>query len=338
MTTVHQFWYEMHQEITDPMELDPLRILSIKSFLVEGYTVCFWSYQPITNPVDHPNFYLRDAREIISEKEFTKLNLTHWKPVKGESREHVHIAHFADWFRAQLLFQEGGWWFDTDSYCVNKLPIPDKIDNGVILTALPTKVEGTRGVKRNLCTDTIAIRKKGVWKGWHGRAQFSNSVMYAEKGHHLMKKIADAVRDCFFKPLTYGFIEPMIVSYNVVKKEGYMGSIRPPICFIPICWWRCRQYLVESYGEKKRTSFGARIATYDEIMKSSFTVNFYNRTFEYLSDKKENTAQLLFDYLCKKCDMDIDHTMIYKDKFDSNYHVRKEEVITKPRRKRVRTG
>lgn len=321
MTIINQFWYEMHKDINSVIELDPLRILSIKSFLIEGYTIHFYSYQSIITPINHPNFYLKDARDIISEKIFTKLKLTHWKPKKNQCSKNVHIAHFADWFRAVLLFKRGGWWFDTDSYCLNKLPIPDKIDKGVILTSLPTKVEGSLGIKKNLCTDTIEIRKKGIWKGWNGKSQFSNSVMYSEKGNPLMKKIASAVRNCFFKPLTHGFIEPMLVSYNVVKKEGYMGSIRPPICFIPLCWWKCRQYLVESYEEHKRTSFGANIPTYDQIIKNSSTVNFYNGTFEYISNKKRNTAQLLFDYLCKKCEMNIDSTKIYKDIYDSNYHV-----------------
>ena len=102
----------------------------------------------------------------------------------------MHIANFTDYFRVILLHKKGGWWFDTDTYCINKLPKLDLTDRGVIFSSLPTKSTGRYAVRRGLCQETKKIRGKiKPWHEWHGNSQFSNGFMYANKGHEIMKKI-----------------------------------------------------------------------------------------------------------------------------------------------------
>ena len=67
---VHQFWHNPHLDISAEIELNELRLLSIKSFISHGYEVKFWSYQKINNLEDIKGAKEMDARKIISEKEF----------------------------------------------------------------------------------------------------------------------------------------------------------------------------------------------------------------------------------------------------------------------------
>jgi hypothetical protein len=312
MVVVHQFWFEVGKGIKTKISLCPLRILSQRSFLLHGNEVHFWSYQPIGNQIKEAVY--RDAREIVSEEEFLSRKIIKKKPTRrGEVMKDLHIAHFSDYFRAKLLFMKGGWWFDTDTYCLNRLPFPTKKDKGVILCSLPAKIEGSRAIKRAV----------------HNGCQFSNSTLYAEKGHPLMKKISERVKDSFGKPLFSGFIEPMMLSFDVVKEEGFLDSIRPSIIFIPLCWWRSKFYYHENDSLRKRTSFGAYIPTTKKILRESATINFYNGTFDYLFDEKENAAKTIFKIICERSRMKIDTTQMYFD--GNNYHV--EEKITRASKK-----
>ena len=299
----------------------------MKSYLEHGYHVNLWTYQPVVNPINHPNFHLRDARYIVPEAEFKSYNITLKKPSRCEKRKALHIANFTDMLRALIIHKVGGWWSDTDSYCINPLPVPDKLDRGVILCSLPTKIEGGRAIRNHLCTDTAKLRKDGIWiwKKWDGRSQFSNSYMYGTKGHPLMLKIAERVKKNFYSHLKYGFIEPMLVTYDVVKEEGYMTSIRPPITFIPLAWWRNKFMYMSNNKLTERKSFGHYIPNYDEIIEKSSCVNFYNGVFKYLHDPKDNMAKQLFNYICKQCDMKIDPETLEVDGFDGNYHAPKED-------------
>ena len=79
---VHLFWHEVEKPINCSIKLCKLRELCIFSFLNMGYEVNFWSYQKIENKIVHDNFILQDARLLISDKKFNKLNIVLTKPVK----------------------------------------------------------------------------------------------------------------------------------------------------------------------------------------------------------------------------------------------------------------
>lgn len=320
--TINQFWYDTNYKVSDTIKLCPLRLMSIKSYLMNGYTVNFWTYQKIGNMFDHKNLHVRDAREIVSEKEFKGYKITSVKPKRYQKNKELHIANFSDYLRPLIIYKEGGWWVDTDTYCLNKFPKPDKLDNGVIFASLPAKVDGSRGVRHHLCVETTKERKSGIWKGWDGRSQFSNAIMYGDKGHPLMKKISKNIKDNLKTEWIYGFIQPMFMTYDVVKKEGYMNSIRPPLAFIPICWWNSKMLYTENNNKKLRTSYGAHIPTYNQVVKNSYCVHFYNGMFAYLFDKKENVSKQLFKYLCDRYDMDIKVSDIVSDKYKNNFHVK----------------
>lgn len=109
--TVHGLWIEGN--------LSPLELLTIHSFLAQGYHFFLWSYD-----IDRSNIpeevIVKDARAIIPEEEiFFYRQKNQFGHGKGS------FAGFSDIFRYKLLYEYGGWWTDMDITCLKRLPEPD---------------------------------------------------------------------------------------------------------------------------------------------------------------------------------------------------------------------
>lgn len=324
---VHLFWHELNSFVIDHdnnhidknFELDELRMLCVKSFIANGYEVNLWSYQNIINELDHFNFVKRNAKDIISIEEFCSHKISLIKPKRKEKLDTLHIAHFTDYFRAMVIYKEGGWWFDMDTYCMKRLPIPDEKDNGVIFGSTLVKGTGKYAEKKYLMNKTFEERKSGIWK-FKTYGQFVNGIMYGEKNHPLMLKIALKVKESFYDNVN-GFITPMLRSYDVVDCKSYHNSIRPPIAFAPLPFWKTKYYLMEHEKSKERYSFGSHIPSLKEIYSHSYCVNFFNQSFQYISHHKNTISKEIISYLCDKLCIKINFYQIKKDKFDGNYHI-----------------
>lgn len=104
---VHGLWIEG--------KLSPLELLTIESFLHQGYEFHLWSYD-LKGEVPK-QIKLRDAREIISEQDvFSYAHQNQFGHGKGS------YAGFSDIFRYRLLYLHGGWWTDMDMTCLRRLP------------------------------------------------------------------------------------------------------------------------------------------------------------------------------------------------------------------------
>ena len=90
--------------------LTALEKACIKSFINNGFQVRLWSY---TN--EHvEGTQSCDARIILPESELDSYCYTN-----THTTEHVsNIAAFSDIFRLLVIARFGGWWFDTDCYCL----------------------------------------------------------------------------------------------------------------------------------------------------------------------------------------------------------------------------
>ncbi len=84
-------------------KLSKLEQLCIASFLNNGHPFHLYTYENVKGVPKGAQ--LKDANEIIQE---SKIFTTH-----GGS-----YAHFADWFRWELLFQKGNFWVDMDIICL----------------------------------------------------------------------------------------------------------------------------------------------------------------------------------------------------------------------------
>ncbi len=116
---IHTFWHGG--------ELPPLAHACLQSFLVRGHTLRVHCYQPIDAPAGTT---LEDAREVVALDD----------PMYRFSDSST-ITAFADYFRYKLLHQRGGWWVDTDVYCLTDA-LPDEAyawaeqESGVINNAI----------------------------------------------------------------------------------------------------------------------------------------------------------------------------------------------------------
>lgn len=87
--------------------LSPLERLCLKSFVIHGHRVHLYSYDPIANVPD--GVVLQDAGQILPRSLiFQNQN------GKGKGS----MAGFSDLFRYKLLLDRGGWWVDTDVFCL----------------------------------------------------------------------------------------------------------------------------------------------------------------------------------------------------------------------------
>lgn len=89
-------------------QLSNMELLTIHSFIVNGYTFHLWLYDQLETPL--PNeVILHDAATIIpKDKIFRYKNSSQFGHGKGS------VAGFSDIFRYKLLYEHGGWWVDMD--------------------------------------------------------------------------------------------------------------------------------------------------------------------------------------------------------------------------------
>jgi len=82
---------------------------SILSAYNAGFHVIVWSFTMHQLP---PEIEQRNAEEILSRRDVSHLHYQGWH--RGQSEQHRERALYSDFFRAEVLDQQGGWWFDTD--------------------------------------------------------------------------------------------------------------------------------------------------------------------------------------------------------------------------------
>lgn len=100
---IHGFW------IGDGLR--ELELMSIKSFLYFGYCYHIWMYEQPKNLPDQVIFH--DANTIVPHSIYEQWQL---KPTW-----HINQS-FANYFRYELMYQQGGWWADMGVICMKPLP------------------------------------------------------------------------------------------------------------------------------------------------------------------------------------------------------------------------
>ena len=85
-------------------ELSKIERLSLQSFVANGHEVQLFTYHPVKGVPEDVS--VRNGNDILAEPEIAQF------------RENNYLSGFADWFRYELLFREGGIWVDTDVVCL----------------------------------------------------------------------------------------------------------------------------------------------------------------------------------------------------------------------------
>lgn len=120
-TPVHSFWVGV--------TLPAPQVACIQSFLRHGHPYRLYTYQNYSNVPDGTE--VRDAGEIVPQRVFDR-----W--MAGVDTTHA-IQTFSNFFRYTLLWSTGGWWVDTDLYCLKPLPTAEYVFTSV--HDIPTRGE-----------------------------------------------------------------------------------------------------------------------------------------------------------------------------------------------------
>ncbi len=95
-------------------ELTELERICIESFVKHGFHTKIWSYTGIQiNGAESC-----DARLVLPEENLTKYKQRHFQVNDGTKEFYSSMAAFSDAFRWNVVNKFGGWWFDTDCYCL----------------------------------------------------------------------------------------------------------------------------------------------------------------------------------------------------------------------------
>lgn len=92
-------------------ELTELEKNCIKSFYSNGFKVKLWSY----NNLQLDNVESCDANLVLPRV----VNLK--QEFAGKTEERAMLASFSDYFRYKVVSMYGGWWFDTDCFCLKNV-------------------------------------------------------------------------------------------------------------------------------------------------------------------------------------------------------------------------
>jgi hypothetical protein len=88
-------------------QLSPLEHLCLQSFTAQGHPFHLYTYEPIDNVP--PGVTLQDAAKILPASKI-------FRNQRGQGKG--SLAAFSDLFRYKLLLERGGWWVDTDVFCL----------------------------------------------------------------------------------------------------------------------------------------------------------------------------------------------------------------------------
>lgn len=106
-------------------ELTELEKNCIKSFHKNGFKVKLWSYDNIQlENVESCDANLVLPREFNLKQEFA-----------GKTETRAMLASFSDYFRYKVVAMFGGWWFDTDCFCLKSVKEFERVKQGKMMVS-----------------------------------------------------------------------------------------------------------------------------------------------------------------------------------------------------------
>lgn len=173
--------------------LGPLQAISIESFLRQGAEFHLYCFE---RPAGVPEgTLLRDAAEILpASAVFTYRR----GPGRGS------VSAFSNLFRYKLLAERGGWWVDSDVFCLKAFPRQE----AVVLAGAPAR-QGFR---------------------------VATAVMRLPAGHPIAVACWKKAARRSPRKLRWGEIGPDLLTH-VVEEMGLQQRVHPPEVFCPVPWW-----------------------------------------------------------------------------------------------------
>jgi Capsular polysaccharide synthesis protein len=201
-SVVHTFWHGG--------ELPRLALTCLGSFLTRGHRLCVHSYERIAVP--HGATW-EDASDVVPRDELERRDST-----PGA------ITSFADVFRYELLLRYGGWWVDTDVYCLcDELPEGDH---------------------------AWAEQEPGL---------LNNAILKFPPGDPLCARLAALARERARPGLSWGTLGPTLVTEVLSGSDGIDPTRLGP-SFYPIHWLEAHALWLPEWNDEvqrrlRRASF-----------------------------------------------------------------------------------
>lgn len=229
----------------------------IRSFYNNGFKVKLWSYDNI----ELENVESCDAN-LVLPRDF-KLN----QELNGKSENNALLACFSDYFRYKVVSLFGGWWFDTDCFCLKSSEEFSLIK------------EGRKIISCKQNEDINSHHHIGCGAFW------MNEVVSKK----LILEFEEMIKDLNGDVKTFGFFGPEFFT-NFVKKHNLYNDILPIKSFYAIHWDKTDLII---YPEN------AHIAI--DMTKDSLLTHIYTIHFEKNNVDKNNPIEGSFlDILYKK--------------------------------------
>ncbi len=184
-------------------EMTQLEKNCIKSFYENGFKVKLWSYQNI----QLENVESCDANLVLP----LEFNLK--QEYNGKSESKALLACFSDYFRYKVVSMYGGWWFDTDCYCL-------KSAEEFYLIKQNKKIVSC---KQN--NDINNIHHIGCGAFW----------IEENTSKILISEFEDIVKNLNGEFKSFGFFGPEFFT-NFVKKQNLYNDMLSPESFYAIHW------------------------------------------------------------------------------------------------------
>lgn len=238
-------------------EMSELEINCIKSFVRNGFKVKLWSY----NNIKLPNVESCDANMVLPNKRTLKqeLNL--------KSKKQADLAAFSDHFRYKVTSMFGGWWFDTDCFCLKNVSDYREIRKGKRLVSC----KQNNNIKHN--------HHIGCGAFWVDK-DVSNILI--EEFENEIEKTNGKIKD-------FGYFGPEFFT-NFIKKHGYYDDMLPVKSFYAIHWEKVDLML---YPSKFKKSL--------EKIKNSFLTHIWTIEFKKKGiDKNNPIKNSLLNFLYNK--------------------------------------
>jgi hypothetical protein len=198
-------------------QLSPLEQLCIKSFVVQGHPYHLYTYDRLDNVPD--GVTVQDAGEILPQSLIFRNQLG-----KGKGS----LAAFSDLFRYKLLLERGGWWVDTDVFCLK----PFDFSAPYVFGAEDKPVAS-------------------------GVIKMPQGCPLAERCYELARQV---------DPKTIVWNELVAILERGVKDMGLMSYVLRPETFSPIAWHDVPDYILGRKNYRPSTkSYGVHL--YNEMWR-----------------------------------------------------------------------
>lgn len=210
--------------IGDP--LSNLEKLCVQSFLDNGHEFHLYTYADVG---DVPaGAIIKDGNEILPESEI-------WK-----TKRRASVAPFSDWFRYEMLYQNGGFWVDMDIVCLQPFNFDadfvfcgssaGRVGNAVIKFPKGSKVmramaDACKNKDADQPWDTPEVLKRKARR----RAGKKPKEQYLELGPEMLTNVAhhfDIYK--YAAPSTTFFPHASELSFLIFRRHIYAGAELSP--------------------------------------------------------------------------------------------------------------